>query len=92
MTDAKSPETQIQEAIWTYGGWFVLLSLTLLAGVALGYLFWGDAASLRAEKTDLTQKLSAARAERENVQTQLTMTQEQVGRCERKLAGPPANP
>lgn len=85
MSDTKSAEAQIKEAVWTYGGWTVLLVLTLAAGMALGYIFWGDAPRLRAEVTDLNQKL-AARAERENVQTQLTMVQQQVDRCERKLA------
>lgn len=93
MTEAKSAEAQIKDAAWTYGGWFVLLTLTLLAGLALGYLFWGDAISLRAAVADLTQKVSAARAERENVQTQLTMTGEELRRCQTKLsASPPANP
>jgi uncharacterized protein HemX len=86
MTDTKSAEAQIKEAVWTYGGWTVLLALTLGAGMALGYIFWGDAPRLRAEVTALNQKIAAARAERENVQTQLTMTQEEVGRCQRKLA------
>ena len=92
MTEAKSAEAQIKDAAWTYGGWFVLLTLTLLAGVALGYLWWGDAANLRAEVADLTQKVSGARAERENVQTQLTMTGEELRRCEAKASAPPANP
>jgi hypothetical protein len=86
MSETKSAEAQIKEAVWTYGGWTVLLVLTLAAGMALGYIFWGDAPRLRADVTDLNQKISAARAERENVQTQLTMTQEEVGRCQRKLA------
>jgi hypothetical protein len=90
MNETKSAETQIKEAAWTYGGWTVLLLLTLAAGMALGYIFWGDAPRLRAEVTDLNHKIAAARAERENVQTQLTMTQEEVGRCQRKLAAGPA--
>ena len=75
MTDTKNAETQIKEAVWTYGGWFVLLTLTFGAGAALAYIFWGDAPRLRAENADLNKKVAAARAERENVQTQLTMTQ-----------------
>jgi len=91
MADTKSAEAQIKEAVWTYGGWTVLLALTLGGGMALGYIFWGDAPRLRTEVTDLNQKISAARAERENVQTQLTMTQEEVNRCQRKLtAGSPS--
>jgi hypothetical protein len=86
MDETKSAEAQIKEAVWTYGGWAVLLTLTLGAGLALGYIFWGDAPRLRADVADLNQKVSAARAERENVQTQLTMTQQQVDRCQRKLA------
>jgi uncharacterized protein YlxW (UPF0749 family) len=92
MTDTKSAETQIKEAVWTYGGWFVLLSLTLGAGVMLAYIFWGDAPRLRAENADLNKKVSAARADRENVQTQLTMTQEEVARCQRKLAAASPSP
>jgi uncharacterized protein YlxW (UPF0749 family) len=92
MTDTKNAETQIKEAVWTYGGWFVLLTLTFGAGAALAYIFWGDAPRLRAENADLNKKVAAARAERENVQTQLTMTQEEVARCQRKLAAAPSSP
>lgn len=92
MTDTKSAEAQIKEAVWTYGGWFVLLSLTLGAGIALGYIFWGDASRLRAENADLNAKVSAARAERENISHQLTMAQEEIGRCQRKLTAASASP
>ena len=92
MTETKSAEAQIKETVWTYGGWFVLLALTFGAGAALAYIFWGDAPRLRAENADLNKKVSAARAERENVQTQLTMVQQQVERCERKLATAPPSP
>jgi hypothetical protein len=90
MNETKSAEAQIKEAVWTYGGWTVLLTLTLGAGMAIGYIFWGDAPRLRAENADLNKKVSAARADRENVQTQLTMVEQQVERCERKLAGAPS--
>jgi hypothetical protein len=92
MTETKSAEAQIKETVWTYGGWFVLLSLTFGAGAALAYIFWGDAPRLRAENADLNKKVSAARAERENVQTQLTMVQQQVERCERKVAAAASPP
>ncbi len=58
MTDTKSAEAQIKEAVWTYGGWFVLLSLTFGAGAALAYIFWGDAPRLRAENAELNQKVA----------------------------------
>jgi len=85
MAETKSADTQIKDAVWTYGGWFVLLSLTLGAGIALGYIFWGDAAHLRVENTELNQKLLVARSDRENEHHQLVAAQEEVGRCERKL-------
>ena len=88
MTDeAHDPENQIKDAIWTYGGWFVLLSLTLGAGVTLGYIFWGDAIQLRATNAELHQKVSNATSERENMSLQLVNAQEQLRRCERKLSG-----
>lgn len=80
-----SAETQIKEAIWTYGGWFVLLTLTLGAGIALGYIFWGDAVHLRAETEELKQKINIATSERENAHHQLVAAQEELGRCQRKL-------
>jgi uncharacterized protein HemX len=85
MAETHSAESQIKDAAWTYGGWFVLLALTLGAGIALGYIFWGDAAHLRTENTELNQKLLVARSDRENEHHQLVAAQEEVGRCQRKL-------
>jgi len=85
MTEPLSPEHQIRDAIWTYGGWFVLLSLTLGAGVGLGYIFWGDAIQLRQTNAELVQKVRNATSERENMSLQLVNAQEQERRCQRKL-------
>ena len=85
MVETKSPEHQIRDAIWTYGGWAVLLGLTLGAGIALGYIFWGDAIQLRATNVELTQKIGNATSEKENANHQLVAAQEELGRCQRKL-------
>jgi hypothetical protein len=96
MAETQSPERQIKEAIWTYGGWTVLLALTLAAGMALGYLVWGDAILLRKENAELKLKVTAMTDERDNARTQRTMAQEELGRCQKKLdaatatGGPPA--
>ena len=87
MAEAGSPEHQIKDAIWTYGGWFVLLSLTLGAGIALGYIFWGDAVHLRATNTELNQKVLNATSETENSKHQLVAAQEELMRCQRKISG-----
>ena len=92
MTEIKSPEHQIRDAIWTYGGWAVLLGLTLGAGIALGYIFWGDAIQLRATNTELAQKIGNATSERENYSLKLVAAQEELGRCQRKLAAAAPQP
>jgi hypothetical protein len=98
MAETLSPEGQIKEAIWTYGGWTVLLGLTLAAGMTLGYLTWGDAIVLRKENAELKQKVTAATDLKDNALTQRTMAQEELGRCQKKLAsaaaaaGAPAAP
>jgi hypothetical protein len=93
MSEPKGAEAQIKDAVWTYGGWFVLLSLTLGAGIALGYIFWGDALLLRKTNVELKQKIQNATSEKENALTQRTMAQEALVRCQRKLdpaSAPPA--
>jgi hypothetical protein len=85
MAETHSPEGQIKEAIWTYGGWTVLLGLTLAAGMTLGYLTWGDAIELRKENAELKQKVTAATDLKDNALTQRTMAQEELGRCQKKL-------
>jgi hypothetical protein len=85
MTETHTPEAQIKDAIWTYGGWTVLLGLTLAAGMMLGYLTWGDAIVLRKENAELKQKVTAATDLKDNALTQRTMAQEELGRCQKKL-------
>ena len=85
MAETHSPEGQIKEAIWTYGGWTVLLGLTLAAGMTLGYLTWGDAILLRQENAELKLKATAMTDDRDNARTQRTMAQEELGRCQKKL-------
>ena len=85
MAETESPEGQIKEAIWTYGGWTVLLGLTLAAGMTLGYLTWGDAILLRKENAELKLKVTAMTDDRDNARTQRTMAQEELGRCQKKL-------
>jgi len=85
MAETGSPEGQIKEAIWTYGGWTVLLGLTLAAGMTLGYLTWGDAILLRQENAELKLKVTAMTDDRDNARTQRTMAQEELGRCQKKL-------
>jgi len=85
MAETGRPEGQIKEAIWTYGGWTVLLGLTLAAGMTLGYLTWGDAILLRQENAELKLKVTAMTDDRDNARTQRTMAQEELGRCQKKL-------
>lgn len=85
MTETDSPEAQIKNTIWTYGGWTVLLALTLGAGMMLGYLTWGDALLLRKENAELKLKVTAATDMKDNALTQRTMAQEELGRCQKKL-------
>ena len=87
MAETGSPDHQIKEAIWTYGGWTVLLGLTLGAGVFLGYIFWGDAIHLRAANVELNQKILNANSDTENSHHQLVAAQEELMRCQRKLTG-----
>lgn len=87
MSDADAVDNQIKEAIWTYGGWTVLLGLTLAAGVTLGYIFWGDAIQLRVQNQELAQKIRNATQEKENFSLQLVNAQEETRRCMRKLNG-----
>lgn len=90
MDEAKSAEAQIKEAIWSYTGWGVLLTAVFLAGVAAGYFLWGDALRLRSEVKDLSQKVSAVRTERENLQAQVGRLQRENDRLTQESQQPRA--
>jgi len=85
MAEEKPVESQIKEAAWQWIGWTVYSVLTFLAGVAVAYLMWGDAGSLRQQVKDLTQKVSAARTDRENMQAVVNRTQVENEKLQKKL-------
>ena len=96
MADEKSAEAQIKAAIWQYSGWTVLLGTVFAGGIALGYILWGDAASLRAQVKDLEQRIHGVRAERENLNyeiSRLTRANERLTRdLEQAKAAPTPAP
>lgn len=75
MAEARTEDQQIKEYVWQYTGWGALLLSVFLAGVAAGYLWWGDAAALRVQVEDLGQKIHGVRAEKENIQVQVNRLQ-----------------
>lgn len=85
----QTPEERIKEAAWQWTGWTVMILLTFLAGVAAGYLLWGDAPQLRGQVTELTQKVSGVRTERENLQAQVGRLQRENERLQQQLKSSP---
>jgi hypothetical protein len=85
MAEDKAVESQIKEAAWQWIGWGLFTVLTFLAGVAVAYLMWGDATSLRQQTKDLTQKVAAARTEREDMQAVVNRVQRENERCTQQL-------
>ncbi len=85
MADTASVESDIKNAIWQWTGWTVMVLLTFLAGVAIAYLLWGDAPSLRRQVIDLTQKVAAARTEREDMQATANRFQRESEKLQQQL-------
>jgi uncharacterized protein YpmS len=86
MAEQDSPESQIKEAIWKWSGWTIMVLLTFLAGVAVAYLTWGDAPSLRGQVKDLTQKVAGARTEREDMQAVVNRVQRENEKLQEQIA------
>ena len=80
---------QIKNAVWQWTGWTIMILLTFLAGVAIAWLFWGDAPKLKAQLADQYNQLLAARKEREEISYKLTRANTDLGKCQEKLASVP---
>jgi hypothetical protein len=79
------PELPGSKHALDYGGWFVLLGLTLGAGVGLGYLFWGDAVKLRTTNVELARTIVNATADKEIARHQLVAAQQALTGCQSKI-------
>lgn len=86
MTDEKTPQQQVKEALWWYTQVIVILAAVLGTGYYVGYLRWGDATKLRKRVTQLEQDVVKLRNERESLNSQLALVSRDRDDC-RKAAG-----
>ncbi|MEA2624031.1 MAG: hypothetical protein QOD06_76 [Candidatus Binatota bacterium] len=89
-------QQELQEAVWQYTGWGVLLALVLASGTVIGYLLWGDAPNLRTQLQEASQKIQAVRSERENLNYEISRLKRANEKLQRdldaaKTASPPAD-
>ena len=60
MEQAQQTEAEaLRDRLWTFAQWGVIGLVVFLAGLFLGYQFWGQATKLQAQVEDLTDKVSS---------------------------------
>jgi hypothetical protein len=89
MDEDKSAATQVKEAVWTYTGWALVLTVVFLAGLFLGYELWGSGEmgqpSLAKRVTKLDEDFNRVKNEREDCKKVLEVTQTRKAAADKEL-------
>jgi hypothetical protein len=64
---------QLQEKVWTFAQRGVVLLVTMLAGVFIGYQLWGQAGHLKEEVSRLEEKSATREKERDTLKSQMAI-------------------
>jgi predicted negative regulator of RcsB-dependent stress response len=77
---------EVQEVMWTYTGWAVILLVCVGAGVFIGWSLWGNASSLQRDLSASTETVNTLKNERETLKSQLALITRDKQECDKRLS------
>jgi hypothetical protein len=77
---------EIQEVVWTYTGWAVVLLVCVGAGVFIGWTLWGNASALERDLNTRTEEVNTLKNERETLRSQLALSTRDKQECDKKMS------
>lgn len=95
--------SQLSEKMWTYAQRGVVLLVTMLAGLFIGYQLWGQAGHLKEQVAQLEERVNIREKERDTLKSQMAIVdrdkkelekrlQDLQARCAAPVEAPSANP
>ena len=85
MQDTEAVDAQLRDRVWTYAQRGVIVLVFFLAGLLLGYRFWGKAGELQEQVEELTERTQSLTKERDTERSRVTLIERDKKELERLL-------
>ena len=85
MQDTEAVDAQLRDQVWTYAQRGVIVLVFFLAGLLLGYRFWGKAGELQEQVEELTERNQSLTKERDTERSRVTLIERDKKELERLL-------
>ena len=85
MQDTEAIDAQLRDQVWTYAQRGVIVLVFFLAGLLLGYRFWGKAGELQEQVEELTERNQSLTKERDTERSRVTLIERDKKELERLL-------
>ncbi len=76
---------QLQEKLWLFAQRGVVLAVAMGAGLFIGYIRWGEAASLREQVAQLEERVNIREKERDTLKSQMAIIDRDKKEVEKEL-------
>ena len=84
-TTTSAEQKQLQEKVWTFAQRGVILLVAVLAGLFIGYQFWGQAGALKEHVAQLEERVNILQKERDTLNSQKAIIDRDKKEVEKRL-------
>jgi cell division protein FtsB len=85
MEEQQTEAEALRDKVWIFAQRGVVGLVVFLAGLFLGYQFWGQATALQAKVDDLTDKVQSVIKERDTERSRITLIERDKKELERQI-------
>lgn len=85
QTEAEALDAQLRDKIWQFAQRGVIALVVFLAGLFLGYQFWGQATALQEKVDELSDRMQSLVKERDTERSRITLIERDKKELERQI-------